>query len=200
LLPIIPRTIIQPLHSGPLRRLTAVHRHTIMRKQAAETGMPQAHLETRRSRIIERLDRTVEPVGLGGAPLSREKIDHLVREAEELYWNELAWEELTDEEMVEGGHLTELVFPGLLAFVDGLLLESLPSAVSGRARPHPDVVEEILLFLAERYADATVRLEQGADSGTLVWARAMTAQLIDLVLYRLYRISPAEREDLEGRA
>ncbi|MQA89742.1 MAG: hypothetical protein GEU90_05840 [Gemmatimonas sp.] len=162
--------------------------------------MPRAHLDARRARILEGLDRTAEPVGSATDSLSREQIDHLVREAEELYWNELAWEELTDEERVVGGHLTELVFPGLLAFVDGLLLESLPRAEFGTARPHPEVVEEILLFLAERYWEATAELEQGADSGSLVWARAMTAHLIDLVLYPLYRLSPAEREELEGRA
>jgi hypothetical protein len=170
-----------------------------MRKHVAETGMPQAHLDTRRSRILEGLDRTVVPVASRTDSLPREQIDHLVREAEELYWNELAWEELTDEEMVVGGHLTELVFPGLLAFVDGLLLESVPSAGYGSPRPHPEVVEEILLFLATRYSVVTTDLDRGADSRRLVWARAMTAHLIDLVLYRLYRVTPAEREDLEGR-
>lgn|SRR5690606_16702492 len=170
-----------------------------MRKHAAEPGMPQAHLDSRRYRIQEALGRELEPIGSATGSLPREQIDYLVKEAEDLYWNELAWEELTDEERVSGGHLTELVFPGLLAFVDGLLLESLPRGVAGEARPHPEVVEEILLFLAERYAEATTSLERGADSESLVWARAMTAHLIDLVLYRLYRVTPAERELLESR-
>ncbi|MEX2571564.1 MAG: hypothetical protein WD737_09660 [Gemmatimonadota bacterium] len=169
-----------------------------MTKYTAEPGMPQAHIEARRSRIFEVLDRPLERVGSEAEPLPADRVDYLVREAQELYWNELAWEELTDEERVSGGHLTELVFPGFLAFVEGLLLESGPKRSTDAPRPHPDVVEEILLFLGERYAEATAGLEQGADSENLVWARVMTAQLIDLVLYRLYGLTGAEREALES--
>jgi hypothetical protein len=158
-----------------------------------------AHVESRRGRVLEALERDAERVGAGAIPLPPEGIEYLRRDAEELYWNELAWEELTDEERVSGGHLTELVFPGFLAFIDGLLLESAPTGSFESPRPHPDVVEEILLFLAERFLDSSARLEQGADSESLVWSRAMTAQLIDLVLYRLYRVTPAEREALEAR-
>jgi hypothetical protein len=62
------------------------------------------------------------------------------------------------------------------------------------------VVEEILGFLGERFAEATAELEAGADSQQLVWQRTMTARLIDLVLYRLYRLTPAEQERLEAQA
>lgn len=127
-------------------------------------------------------------------------MDHLVREAEELYWNELAWEELTDEERVSGGHLTELVFPGFLAFVDGLLLDTPPMDTRESPSPHPEVVEEILTFLAARFTSATADLEQGADSERLVWARSLTAHLIDLVLYRLYSLTATERDTLETGA
>jgi hypothetical protein len=168
-----------------------------MTKHTAEPGMPQAMIESRRARIMETLDRPLERVGAGAIPLPRDQVDSLVRDAGDLYWNELAWEEITDEERVAGGHLTELVFPGFLALVEGLLLESTPRGVFQPPRPHPDVVEEILHFLGERYAEATHALEQGADSERLVWARAMTAHLIDLVLYRLYRLSASEREELE---
>lgn len=168
-------------------------------KHAAETGRPEAHLEARRIRIVEAVGRAVEPIGAGEIPLPRDQVEHLVHEAIELYWNELAWEELTDEERVAGGHLTELVFPGFLAFIDGLLLETGRSDVFERPRPHPEVVEEILRFLASRYAEDTAELERGADSENLVWARAMTAHLIDLVLIRLYGLSASEREKLEGR-
>jgi hypothetical protein len=170
-----------------------------MTKHTAEPGMPQALVESRRARLSAALDRPLEPVGAGALPLERDRVEYLLKEAEELYWNELAWEELTDEERVSGGHLTELVFPGFLAFVGGLLLESSPRGVYVAPRPHPEVVEEILLFLAERYTEATASLEQGADSERLVWARAMTAHLLDLVLYRLYRVTDAEREALEER-
>ncbi|HUG38218.1 MAG TPA: hypothetical protein VML54_14770, partial [Candidatus Limnocylindrales bacterium] len=144
-----------------------------MSKHAAEPGAPQAHVEARRGRVIEGLERPPERVGEGEIPLARDHIDHLVHDAEELYWNELAWEELTDEERVAGGHLTELVFPGFLAFVDGLLLETRLPGVLEAPRPHPEVVEEILVFLAERYTEATAELEQGADSERIVWARSL---------------------------
>jgi hypothetical protein len=168
-----------------------------MSKQAAEPGNPPALIESRRSRILGQIARPAEAIGTGAIPLAREHVDHLVREAEELYWNELAWEEITDEERVAGGHLTELVFPGFLAFVEGLLLDSRPAGNFDTPRPHPEVVEEILVFLAQRYAETSGRIDSGADSEKLVWARAMTSQLIDLVLYRLYRLSPEEREGLE---
>jgi hypothetical protein len=170
-----------------------------MTQPAADPGMPYAHVEARRARILGVLGRAAEPVQGGGSPLSRDRVDFLVREAEELYWNELAWEELTDEERVAGGHLTELVFPGLLAFIDALLQQR-PAEDRDVARsPHPEVVEEILVFLANRFAVATRELERGADSERLVWARVMTSHLIDLVLYRLYGLTSEERETLDER-
>ena len=138
----------------------------------------------------------MHPVGADAAPLAGDQLEFLVREAEELYWNELAWEEITDEESVAGGHLTELVFPGFLAFVDGLLLERARADALSPARPHPDVVEGVLRFLGERYERLCDDLAGGIDSQKVVWARAMTAQLIDLVLCRLYRVSPATQEIL----
>jgi hypothetical protein len=170
-----------------------------MTKHASETRSPHIHVESRRARILESLNRIPEPIGADALPLTPEQLEFLSREGEDLYWNELAWEELTDEERVSGGHLTELVFPAFLAFIDGLLLDGAPSGKFGVPRPHPEVVERILLFLSDRYADATLNLEKGADSENLVWARAMTAHLIDLVLYRLYRLTQAEREALESR-
>jgi hypothetical protein len=164
---------------------------------AAEPGMAQLHLELRRARLLDSVSRPLEPVAAGGDPLPPDRVQYLLREAQDLYWNELAWEELMEEEAVVGGRLTELVFPAFLAFVDGLLLDRLPRGVPGTPRPRPEVVEEILLFLAERYAESSHELGNGADSQRLVWARAMTAGLIDLVLYRLYRLTSAEREEIE---
>jgi hypothetical protein len=60
------------------------------------------------------------------------------------------------------------------------------------------VVEEILLFLSEHYLRFTVDLAEGADSQRVVWARAMTARLIDLVLYRLFQLTREEYEAMDG--
>jgi hypothetical protein len=163
-------------------------------------GLAQAFVESRRARVCAGLGRTPVPVGLGAPPLPPDRLAHLRRDAEELYWNELTWEELTDEEAISGGHLTEMVFPGFLSFVEGLLLEESPSDSLVPPCPHPDAVEEVLTFLGERYAQATADLEAGVDSQKVVWARMMTRHLIDLVLYRLYRLGPAERETLEAKS
>lgn len=171
-----------------------------MTNPAADQGLAQAHLELRRARLRDVLDRELESASADAERLPTDRAEHLCREAEDLYWNELAWEELTDEEEVSGGHLTELVFPGFLAFVDALLIEKVPSDSLAPARPHPDVIESILNFLAERYTVLTSELEAGADSERMVWARAMTARLIDLVLYRLYELTPEEQEALDGVA
>ncbi|MDQ3556756.1 MAG: hypothetical protein M3409_08260 [Gemmatimonadota bacterium] len=157
-------------------------------------------IETRRARVASVLAGDAQCVGSGADPLSPEPLEHLVREAEELYWNELTWEELTDEEVIVGGHLTELVFPGFLAFVDGLLVDEVLPGSLVPARPHPDAVEEVLAFLGRRFADLSAELDGGIDSQRVLWARAMTAQLVDLVLCRLYRISPAELEALGAQA
>jgi hypothetical protein len=171
-----------------------------MSKNTAEPGLARAFVEVRRARILDRSSRELQSVGAGAEPLAAEKAAYLLREAEELYWNELAWEELTDEEAIGGGHFTELVFPGFLAFVDGLLVERVPADSLAPARPHPDVVERILHFLGERHVAFSRELEQGIDSERVVWARAMTAQLVDLVLSRLYGISAEELEENEAQA
>lgn len=171
-----------------------------MTKNATAAGLAQAHVEIRRARVLDALDRPATPVGADADPLPAAHIEFLCREAEELYWNELSWEEVTDEERIGDGHLTELVFPGFLAFVDGLLVEHVPSDSLAPARPHPDAVEGVLGFLADQYTGLSAELEAGADSERIVWARAMTARLIDLVMYRLYALDTAEREKVDGLA
>ncbi|MBB4637571.1 hypothetical protein [Longimicrobium terrae] len=159
----------------------------------------QAYVERRRARILEALGRPAPTAGAGAKELSAEHLEYVRREGEELYVNELAWEELTDEESIPGGHLTEMVFPAFLAFVDGLLVERVPADALAPARPHPDGVEAILAMLGDRHAELSADVEKGADSQQVVYARAMTAQLIDLVLHRLYRVSQAEIERLEAQ-
>ena len=171
-----------------------------MSRNAALSTTGQAYVERRRAHICGALGRPAVCAGGDAEPLPADRLEFMRREGEDLYWNELEWEELTDEEAIPGGHLTEMVFPGFLAYIQGLLVETVPADALAPARPHPDVVEEILAFLGERFAEATAELEAGADSQKLVWARHMTARLIDLVLYRLYRLSPAEQERLEATA
>src|SRR5688572_30665577 len=72
---------------------------------------------------------------------------HLLQQAEELYWEELSWERLTGDEGLGKSGLVELTFPGLLAFVEGLLLRETNADAQAPANPRPEVVEEILLFL-----------------------------------------------------
>jgi hypothetical protein len=169
-----------------------------MTRNIAAPLQSRAFVERRRERICAAVGRSLRPAMPLHELLPPERLEFFRREAEELYWNELEWEELTDEEAIAGGHLTELVFPGFLAFVEGLLVDVARHESFATARPHPDAVQAILDFLGERYADTTADLEAGADSQRLVWARAMTVRLIDLVLYRLYRLSPAEQEQVEG--
>jgi hypothetical protein len=166
-----------------------------MSHHAAGPDAAQVHVELRRARLLDSIRRPVRDLE-STSPIPRYRIEHLVKDAEELYWNELSWEEITDEERVAGGHLTELVFPGFLSFVDALVHQDRWRADGECFRP--DVVEEVLLFLGERYSFLTAELEGGADSQRVVWARAMTAHLTDLVLYRLYALSPEERERIEG--
>lgn len=163
-----------------------------MSRPTADPGAVQAYVEARRNRVFLRCERPLAPPPLQ-PELPERQLGHLRREAEDLFWNELSWEQLTDEEAIGGGHLTELVFPAFLAFVDGLR----GSPAEPDARPRPDAIEAILTFLGERHAAFSADLEAGADSQRIVWARAMTAHLTDLVLYRLYGLDNVEREQLD---
>jgi hypothetical protein len=144
---------------------------------------PEIFLARRRARLEKVLQNPlVAPRASGVTPARRA---FLLEEAEELYWNELEWEKLTEEEMSAGGsELVELTFPGFLAFIDGLLLKQANVDSPVPATPRPEVVEDVLLFLARRCLellpaqDAQARLE-----------RVMTERLIDLVLYRLHDLA-----------
>ncbi|MEX1182347.1 MAG: hypothetical protein WEF86_03875 [Gemmatimonadota bacterium] len=141
---------------------------------------PEVFLARRRARLEHVLQHALVPPRASG--VSEDRRSFLREEAEELYWNELEWEKLTSEEMRAGGsELVELAFPGFLAFINGLLLKEVNTDSLAPASPRPEVVEDVLLFLARRYlellaeTDAEPRLE-----------REMTERLIDLVLYRLH--------------
>jgi hypothetical protein len=141
---------------------------------------PDIYLARRRARL-ERilLQPLVMPRGSG---VSQESRRFLLEEAEALFWDELEWEKLTSEEMSDGGSsLVERTFPGFLAFVDGLLLKEVHESSPAPARPRPEVVEDILLFLSRRCLELLPWAEPEAQL-----ERAWTERLIDLVLYRLH--------------
>lgn len=159
-------------------------------------------VEGRKERLERILDREMTPPP--GAdethPLTEEKRQYLLGEAEDLYWNELEWENITEEERLDEGSLTELAFPGLLAFVRGLLLqETMPDALAP-ARPRPEVVEDILRFLAERVVELRDDLpdDDEEDGSPIEMELAMTNRLIDLVTYELYELDDADVERVES--
>ena len=129
----------------------------------------------------------------GVTPLSEEDRKYLRDEALDLYWNDLEWEHITEEERLDDGAPTEMAFPGFLAYVRGLLLrEALPDA-GAEATPRPEVVEDVLGFLAGRVFEIGAEAEQESDpdeSKRLAGELEMTTQLVDLVLLRLYEVDP----------
>lgn len=141
---------------------------------------PDVFLARRRARLEHLLQHPlVAPRSTG---VSEDKRTFMREEAEELYWNELEWEKLTSEEMRAGGsELVELAFPGFLAFIDGLLLKEVNADSLAPASPRPEVVEDVLLFLARRYLELLTATEPEQRL-----EREMTERLIDLVLYRLH--------------
>lgn len=157
--------------------------------QAERANSPEQDLLRRRR------DRLSELVGAPlrtpkGPPIAPERRSFLREEAEELYWNELAWEKLTDEEMIGGSELVELTFPAFLSFVDGLLLREVPPDSAATASPRPDVVEDVLAFLAELCLD----VDRHEEIGPL--EAEMTSRLIDLVLYRLHGVEVEKNDPL----
>ena len=143
---------------------------------------PDIYLARRRAHLEKVLQHPLVSPRASGLEADRRVF--LREEAEELYWNELEWEKLTAEEMSKGGSaLVEYTFPGFLAFIDGLLLKQVNSDSPAPANPRPEVVEDILLFLATRCLELLP--ETDAD---LTLERDMTARLVDLVLYRLHGI------------
>lgn len=143
---------------------------------------PDVFLSRRRARLEHLLQSPLVAPRPSG--VSADRRSFLREEAEALYWNELEWERLTSEEMSKGGSaLVELAFPGFLAFIDGLLLREANTRSPVPATPRPEVVEDILLFLARRYLELLP-----GNTAPVGLEREMTERLIDLVLYRLHRI------------
>ena len=157
-------------------------------------------LEGRREKIERALGRPLAvPAPAGGADLSESERAHLRDAATDLYLNELAWENITDEEEVEGEPLAELAFPGFLAFIQGLLLDQVMPDSLAPANPRPEIAEDVVRFLAERI----VALQDGmGEDGDEQGARdlALTDRLLDLVLFRLHGVDPADAEGFRDAA
>ena len=151
----------------------------------------------RRGRMESALGRPL-PVPTGSeSGLSAEDREHLVNSAADLYWNEIEWEHITEEERTDDGQLTELAFPGFLAFVKGLLLtEVMPDSLAP-AEPRPEAGEDVLKFLAERVVDLQERLEgeDDEDPARTQEELRMTDKLVDLVLLAYHNVDPG---DVEG--
>ena len=160
--------------------------------EALERG--REFLERRRKRLARLIQRPLDPPA-GSGDLEDDRRAFLLEEAEELYWNELSWEQVTDEEGLSESGLVELTFPGFLAFVEGLLLREVMPDSQAPANPRPEVVEDVLLFLATR----CVQLE-GVDDDEARMEHEVTVRLIDLVLYRQHDVDVEEFEGAEEGA
>jgi hypothetical protein len=151
---------------------------------------PEQLLAERRARLGTLVQRRLTAPAQGD--VSAERRQYLLEEAVELYWDELNWEKLTSDEDVTRGGLVEMTFPGFLALIEGLLLREVMPDSQKPASPRPEVVEDILHFLAER----AVELEGQSDPEER-FDREMTLRLIDLVLYRLHDIPVEDVERAE---
>ncbi len=166
------------------------------------TESPTGIVEARRKRLSQELGRALThptaPPDL--TPLTEKRKVYLMEEAQDLYWNELEWERVTDEEQVDGEPLAELIFPGFLAFIRGLLLEEVPADSLAGPQPRPEVVEDIILFLAHRLVD--LRSEVNGANGDREQRQeeeVLTSRLLDLTLREYHGVSSEEVEGGAGR-
>ena len=160
-------------------------------------------LEGRREKMEHALGRPLAvPEPATGAELSESEREHLCNAATELYFNELAWENITDEEQVEGEPLAELAFPGFLAFIQGLLLDKVMPDSLAPANPRPEIAEEVAKFLAERVVVLQDNMGGPEEEDAQQQERdlGLTDRLLDLVLFRLHRVDPADAEGFRDPA
>lgn len=158
-------------------------------------------LRGRLERLERSVGRTLPQPEERDQPLSSDERGHLLSNAIDLYINELAWENLTDEEQLEGGPITHLAFPGLLAFVRGLLLaETMPDSLAP-ADPRPEVVSDVLEYLADRVItlqeDSADPADAAEDGHRSIDELAMTDHLIDLVLFEYVGLGEDEIRKVE---
>ncbi|HZD04316.1 MAG TPA: hypothetical protein VE173_05345 [Longimicrobiales bacterium] len=157
-------------------------------------------VEGRRGRMARALGHPLAVPLAAESPLDGDVRAHLHDEAEDLYWNELEWEHITAEEETVGGPVVPLTFPGLLAFVRGLLLEEVMPDALAPAEPRPEVVEDIVRFLAGRVVELEEALA-GSDAeepDRLRVELALTDRLVDQVLYLFHAVPEDEIARLEA--
>lgn len=159
-------------------------------------------LEGRRKQLGRAVGRPLTlPLAGDQTSLSESEREHLCSAARDLYLNELAWENITDEEQVEGEPLAELTFPGFLAYIQGLLLDTVMPDSLAPADPRPEIVQEIVDFLAQRVVELQDALGK-PDGHTAHLERdlAVTDRLLDLVLLRLHGVDPTDAEGFRDAA
>jgi hypothetical protein len=87
-----------------------------------------------------------------------------------------------------------------LAFIRGLLLHEVMPDSQAPASPRPQVVEDVLTFLAGRVVELEDELAGAepdeADSKRM--ALDLTSQLVDLVLYQFHGVGPKDMERIEA--
>jgi hypothetical protein len=155
---------------------------------------PAGLIEARRRTLANALGRTLRTPEADASPLPEDRRAYLLEEVQELYWNDLEWENVTGEEELEGGPLTQLTFPGVLAFVRGLLLTEVPADSPVGPSPRPQVVEDLLDFLAERVLELTELTQSGdVDEPTRIEHELrLTSELVNQVLLVYHGVSPEE--------
>ncbi|MGY8776745.1 MAG: hypothetical protein ACKVIN_01350 [Longimicrobiales bacterium] len=165
------------------------------------TGRAKTLLTGRREQMERILDRKLEPPTAGAdQPILDETREYLLSEAQDLYWNELEWEYLTDEEALEQGPIAELTFPGLLAYVRGLLLSKVMPDSLSPANPRPQVVSDLMDFLAGR----VIELEDGLAEPDVPEVERLRAELdmtdgvVDRVLFLYHALAAADVEKVEA--
>ncbi len=160
----------------------------------------QAFIRKRREHFSSLLGGALEQPREDDSPLAPEARDHLLEDGRDLYWNELEWEHLTEEEALDSEEpLIELMFPGVLAYVRGLLLTSVNPDALAPAEPRPQVVQDLLDFLAGRVLELQAALAEGPgeDEARLRAEHHATNRLVDLVLFLYHGLDKDEMDRLE---
>jgi hypothetical protein len=132
------------------------------------------------------------------SPLPKTERDFLREAGEDLYWNDLEWEKLTQEERLDEEGLTEMTFPGFLAFIRGLLLREVMPDSPVPPRPAPEVVEDLLTFLAARVVEFGEQAMEGEEEEQRKVEQQMTVRLLDLAVCILHDLRPEEVGKVEA--